>query len=106
MHPFYRRCDSYYPALQVLPRGAGVRIDMDLVALQRHLTVRHLHQLRIEQRRKNISRRRRDRHIEQPRLADEATKPAALVPILNNEVAGVPGRFGDFFCGQRDAVPI
>ena len=79
---------------------------MDLIALQRHLAVRHLDQLRVEQWRQDVPRRRRDRHIEQPRVADEAPEPAALVPILDNEVAGMSGRFSYFFCGQRNAVPI
>lgn len=98
MHPFYRRRDSYYPALQVLPRGAGLRLDLDLVTLQRHLAVCHLHELRVEQRRDGVPRRRWYRHVQQPRLADESTEPAALVPILNNEVARIAGRLSDLFC--------
>lgn len=79
---------------------------MNLIALQRHLAARHLHQLRVEKWRQDVPRRCMYRHIEQPRLAHEAPEPAALVPILDNEVAGMTRRFGYFFCGQRDAIPI
>lgn len=69
---------------------------MDLITLQRHLAVRHLHQLRVEQWRQDVPRRRWDSHVEEPRLADEAPEPAALVPILNDKVSGVSRRLRQF----------
>lgn len=77
----------------------GARHDVDLVTVKRHLGIGHAHQLRVEQWRQDVAGRGGYCHIEQPCLADETPEPAALVPILDNEVAGW---FGYFFCDQRD----
>ena len=62
----------------------GTLLGMDLATVQGHLRILHAHQLRVEQRRQQIARRRRYRHIEQPGLSHIAAERAALVPILND----------------------
>ncbi|MFL6717367.1 MAG: hypothetical protein ACJ8G3_13510 [Burkholderiaceae bacterium] len=60
---------------------------MDLVTVQCRLRIRYVYQLRVKQRRQQITPRFRNTHIEQTRLSNNATDRSALVPIFDNWVS-------------------
>lgn len=91
-------------ALHLVHHGAGLSVD--LVTMQRHLRVVHAHEVGIEQRRQQIARSRRCRHVEQPCLSPIAAERAALVPILNDQIAGIAQLLLQIFKGKRHAVSI
>lgn len=83
---------------------AALGVSVDLIAVERHLAIGHAHELRVEQRRDDVAWGLRDGRIEQPRLADVATKRAALMPVSNDQVAGVARCISELLRGQHAAI--
>jgi hypothetical protein len=95
---------AQYPILRKVDRGPGLGVD--LVTMQRYLRVGHANQLRIEQRRQQITRSRRYRHVKQPGLSHIAAERAALVSIFDNQIAGIARLLVQIFKSQRHAVSM
>jgi hypothetical protein len=74
-----------------VPDCPGFGVNVDLVSLQRHLAIRHLHYLRVEQWRDDVAWRAWNGHIKQPRLTKERPIRSALGPILDNKIARIAG---------------
>ncbi len=75
---------AQHPRLRIVPDRPSFGVNVDLVAMQRHLVIRHLHYLGLEQWRDEIAWHGWNSHIEQPRLTNVTSVCAALGPIFDH----------------------